>query len=147
MLDFEHRNRQFDWTTTGLAALDETAQPAVPAAWRGLSGNLFQVVAPRFEATAHTKYDSNRLTQIPLAVIHAVLHGDRRLAVTAHLTVLPTKSSNPASSDLEFHAVAGLPPTANARGRHHRAAFAFWAPLLATRVPQRCSPYRLDNCL
>src|SRR5262249_40985569 len=38
--------------------------------------------------------------------IRAVLHGERRLAVTSHLTVVPTKSGNSARSIVEFT----LPP-------------------------------------
>lgn len=101
MLDPSDGASQIDWTTTGLVALDELSQQNIPREWRGLSGSLYQVVAQHFEATAHARHDGDRLTQVHLADIRAVLLGNDRLAITAHMLVSPV-----AMSKLEF----SLPP-------------------------------------
>lgn len=80
--------RRFDWTTSGLQAIDPSHLP-LPAEWVPPGYDLFEAVAPRPSAAAQVRATSVPKAQVLLADHHLRLHSVGLLTGTTTVDLLP----------------------------------------------------------
>ncbi len=89
LLDNGSAGEHIDWEMTGLLAAGARGAALLPAPWRDTGGDLFRVVAARFDATARTRQASSSQPRIRLADVQATVLPGRRVLVTSAMTIQP----------------------------------------------------------
>jgi hypothetical protein len=88
LLDVRAGGERIDWEMTGLRAADRSAVP-IPSSWQALDGELFRVVAPRFDAVARILQPAAATPRALLADLNIRLLNGGRMTAEADYTIQP----------------------------------------------------------
>jgi hypothetical protein len=88
LLDVRAGGERIDWEMTGLQAADRSEVP-IPSSWQALDGELFRVVAPRFDAVARILQPAAAAPRALLADLNVQLLKSGRMTAEADYTIQP----------------------------------------------------------